>query len=348
MIRTLALATALASSALATPTSLSVWLPSRQETALLTPRGVVLPGGRTVLLEEALREYALGPGQWVRMRGQATRKAGEYRVGVEVLDAAGQVTAQKSWLTRDPGGLPEIFPTRRGPCIFWREADSRTHCLTPDLNTEWASFGGQPRAVTRDGEWAYAELPHPDTTTDLSLERTHLPSGARREMTLAYETKPDPDFLDFLKMFSATTKSRDWQELPDGRFLVCLTSTLSGAGCRFILVDPEGQWVREFEWEPHRLTSSLTLSRDGKTAAYLGSMVHLWDVESGRHRLLADVQREGFWPLEALLSSDGRFVVALLWAAPDDRLSLWHKSESRAVIFEVATGKKVGEWKVQP
>lgn len=280
---------ALCSTALATstPFRLPVWLPTRQEVALLTPDGVVLPGGRTVSPAQAGQEHALGPGRWVRVQREEAGQVGEYRVKLQVIDAAGQVTAQREWLARNPYGDWQLLATRRGPCLFWSEIDpGAAHCYREDLQTPWASFPGRPLAVTRDGEWAYsvtAAPSHARPSLDILIDRTRLGTGERVTLKLRFASPgKEAQTLEALEVLGTTAHTRSWQELPGGRFLICLGFGLTNSGCGLTVIDRDARRLYDFGQDfPYVLP--LTLNRDASLTAYTGTSLHLWTTATGSY-----------------------------------------------------------------
>lgn len=341
------LAITLSAHAVAQAPRLEVWLPARQEVAVLTPGGLELPGGRLVSPLQAAREYALEPGLWVRAVQQDTEKASELRVLVQVIDQAGKVLAQKDWLTRVPSGLPLIFATTRGPCLYWGAQDAfLTRCYTSDLSAEWTHFAGFPLAVTRAGELAFMTrkaVPGVPPSSDILLDRIDLRTGVRTPFTLKYhDGKDNPDFLAFLTMNGAVTEAVAWQELPGHRFLACLRVSMPKYPCRFEVID----------WHAKRLTSLQNdfsyrfppdLSRDASLAAYLGTSLHLWKTDTGTylHVTSDDTwQADGwtYWPFTALFTPDNRQVVGLYSSEGWD---VWKQVDFKAVVWDVKTGKRL-------
>lgn len=151
-MKKLALALALAlSTAQAVPTSLTVWLPERGETATLSAVGLVgKTSGRVVLNRpdyDLPQERPIAGGFARLIQG-----TGKTPARLDVVQG-GKVTASRSF--PEAKYSTNLWGTGRGPCLSYEaESQTVTRCFSPDLKTEWAKLDWVLN-ISQDGQNAY-------------------------------------------------------------------------------------------------------------------------------------------------------------------------------------------------
>lgn len=349
-MKKLALALALAlSTAQAVPTSLTVWLPERGETATLSAVGLVgKTSGRVVLNrpDYDLPQERPIAGGFARL----TQGTGKTPTRLEVV-RGGKVTASRTFPEVVNGA--SLRGTVSGPCLSYDEGGQGvTRCFAPDLKTEWAKLGWILN-ISQDGRNAYFyDMPKngrgESYQPDLHLIRQNLTTGEQTPLT--YRVPLDAGELEYHAGLAKTYDTGDMiyfgAELPDQKFVVCATVNMPKFYCRLDVVDRDLK--RLFSLQGSAYISVPQPTADGKKLFYMGNTLQVWDARTGKR--LAHI-RDPRWdkqkqvPLRAYLTPNGT-QAAILTAGIKNGWPDYQKMT--AYVYRVQDGKLLNSFAVRP
>lgn len=293
-----------------------VWIPDLQRTAQLTPAGLHLtPGQRLEITSGAEYGVALGEGRRARFAPTKNLK-------LEVLDAAGRVTASR--VLHDLAGYARLIGTVRGPCVASWYDGAVTICYTPDLKTAWAQLGEGPLLVTRGGGAAYERDPGvkgyvpdiPLIRTDLRNKALEAPVPQKLSVQASLEAGEAEYRRAMFDTYEAVNTVDGLRELPGGRLLACVSMSLPKFSCRLDVLNANGKRVLTLNGAAAgRLPQ---VSRDGNLAYALGNTLQIWNLQTGKRVFSVN---DPAWirarrsPIQAYLTPEGARAVVVTGSA---------------------------------
>lgn len=289
-----------------------VWLPDLQRTAQLTPAGLHLTPGQRLELSYGA-EYGVDIGQGRRARFAPTKN-----LTLEVLDAAGKVTASR--VLHSLAGYARLIGTVRGPCVASWYDGTVTICYASDLKSAWAQLGEGTLLVTRGGGAAYERDPGvKGYVPDIPLIRTDLRNKAPEApviQKLSVQAALDAGEAEYRRAmfdtYDAVNTVDGLRELPGGRLLACVSMSLPKFSCRLDILNANGKRMLTLNGAAAgRLPQ---VSRDGKFAYALGNTLQIWNLQTGNRVFSVN---DPAWvkarrsPIQAYLTPDGARAVVI-------------------------------------
>lgn len=357
MIKSFVLALLLSAVSPAGAQVVKVWLPTLGQTGTWTAQGLTRAGGDRLPLATALaappptRLPALPDRAPLQGGGQvALLPAAQGGVPDELVTTT--ATGETIGRLRQTAAFPfrvELL-TSAGPCLRAPRTSPVLSCRTPDLAREWARIPGKLQFVSQDGQTAWYTRPATDAEPyrpDIPVTRVDLRTGTVAALNINAETSPEERAhrRAQAEYFGARNDTGVWQELPDGRLLVCVLLTTPKADCRYDVLGTDLKHQTTLEGPYLRQTLRLFTNREGTLAYTLGSSVHVWSLYSG-----AQLQEftDPAWftgnraPVAAFLTTDDSAVLVITGEGPAAI-----RTALRADLYPLSRGKKAAATPVQ-